>query len=186
VPNAHASPSRRLRKIGGPNGAHFQNVDAIGRTWNCERNAYNWKLNGATRIGAVNGKGVVRTVDAVMARLRAEFMEMPGLRLTGARVVLKLRSWISHSPALTRLIARTFARMRRRPRACPRGAYCERAPRFARSGKPTTRRAQLWRELGADYALARTGYHSISVSAIPCLIEASSARHKSRAAIAQA
>jgi hypothetical protein len=136
VPNAHASPSRRLGKIGGPNGAHFQNVDAIGRTWNCERNAYNWKLNGATRIGAVNGKGVVRTVDAVMARLRAEFMEMPGLRLTGARVVLKLRSWISHSPALTRLIARSFARMRRRPRACPRGAYCERAPRFARSASP--------------------------------------------------
>jgi hypothetical protein len=31
-------------------------------------------------------KGVVRTLDTVIERLRAEFMEMPGLRLTGKPV----------------------------------------------------------------------------------------------------
>jgi len=36
--------------------------------------------------GTKTEKGIVRTLDTVIERLRAEFMEMPGLRLTSKQV----------------------------------------------------------------------------------------------------
>jgi hypothetical protein len=45
-------------------------------------------VNGTNDTDAAGETGIVRTLDAVTERLRAEFMEMPGLRLTSEQVQL--------------------------------------------------------------------------------------------------
>jgi hypothetical protein len=51
----------------------------------CERSGQRWNVSGRNSTAATE-KDRVRTVDAVIDRLRAEFMEMPGLRLTSEQV----------------------------------------------------------------------------------------------------